>query len=548
MPLKLGGYFPGRPDRRASKGTLSNDAPADAAVMGAPGEQDGDQHAGISQSRVALPGMPMKPEPQVEEPLSEKPPVAKKAPSYLPPSLPAYHPPPKAEKPFSLTMPSDKVEQAEAHARSMQRFRCFRCSCAPFRARHLMAPLFMAHHLVLRVRIILGFIVGGVLFLATSVVFLLLVLQLVWVIPLIMLLRCLTGYERSSSTSLPLQSSHVAILGGSTGLSRELVLACVRQGADVTLLAPDSSELRDIYEEMRTAAEERLKHLDKSVDKRQHIRCTPLDTTTGPIACFTALQNLVETAAPIDSLICLPLEVVQAFVSASDSCSEEDDAWNDELELDKSMLMCCVWGVRGVAIKMKRNMSGRVLLVGDSADAILENGEVQHQLSIHSLAQSIRKELDGTRVVVSVAASVWEWEQPGREADMQEGCFPIERRAKKWDLSNYAQHLVDHMMRGEEYVYAQLGGRSDSLSYLLNAHGYAPSPFPWAIVNAYMLPLLWLTEMPLAMEWQVYLSRCRNCGTAFFRACKKKLYRLASFCRSVSLCRSASLCRSPAMV
>ena len=41
----------------------------------------------------------------------------------------------------------------------------------------------------------------------------------------------------------------------------------------------------------------------KSEQIKQQLRCSPLDTNTGPMACFVALQNVLEVVGHVDSLV-----------------------------------------------------------------------------------------------------------------------------------------------------------------------------------------------------------------------------------------------------
>ena len=74
------------------------------------------------------------------------------------------------------------------------------------------------------------------------------------------------------------------------------------------LLSPTS---RRRYEEMKSTSMER----PKSEQVKQQLRCSPLDTNTGPMACFVALQNVIEVVGHVDSLVCI------ATSSFCDACA-----------------------------------------------------------------------------------------------------------------------------------------------------------------------------------------------------------------------------------
>merc|ERR1719487_3067594 len=103
---------------------------------------------------------------------------------------------------------------------------------------------------------------------------------------------------------MALPAQHVVVLGGGTGLARAVALECVRRGADVTVLAAESEALTQTYELMKTTS------LDRQAHVKQQLRCSPLELNDGPMACFVALQNVLELVGKIDCFICHPAELI----------------------------------------------------------------------------------------------------------------------------------------------------------------------------------------------------------------------------------------------
>ena len=109
--------------------------------------------------------------------------------------------------------------------------------------------------------------------------------QLIWVIPLLGLLACLVPSASSAKPAhLRLHSSHVVVVGGSTGLTRAVVLEAVQQGADVTLLAPEGNSLHAVYEEMKLTSMDRLDRsktaTSKAEQRKQQLRSSPTPSST----------------------------------------------------------------------------------------------------------------------------------------------------------------------------------------------------------------------------------------------------------------------------
>ena len=64
---------------------------------------------------------------------------------------------------------------------------------------------------------------------------------------------------------------------------------------------PDA--LSATYEMMKTTS------LDRHATVKQQLRCSPLELTDGPMACFVALQNVLELVGRVDCFICHPAEL-----------------------------------------------------------------------------------------------------------------------------------------------------------------------------------------------------------------------------------------------
>uniref|UniRef100_A0A7S3AM63 Uncharacterized protein n=1 Tax=Haptolina ericina TaxID=156174 RepID=A0A7S3AM63_9EUKA len=384
------------------------------------------------------------------------------------------------------------------------------------------------------VRLLLGTILGWALVSISLVLFLGLAMQLIWVIPLLGLLACLVPSASSAKPAhLRLHSSHVVVVGGSTGLTRAVVLEAVQQGADVTLLAPEGNSLHAVYEEMKLTSMDRLDRsktaTSKAEQRKQQLRCSPLQSHVGPMVCFTALQNVLEVVGRVDALICLPVELVQDFNAAADdvhSGADASEAWQGA-DLNDPML-CCVWAIRAVAHSMQRSGHGRVLLVGDSArESPLTSAtrRLRHHLALHGLADRTRKELGNHTIAVGVVAPL-----ERRCASPPEAVDTATRQTTRrregllgligisplhgWDVRRYAAHLIAAMVRGDAFVGVQVGGAKGVLSSHLQQFGFAAASSKWALAHAFVLPLLWLLDLDLPVQWQVCCARlcCRERG------------------------------------
>ena len=61
------------------------------------------------------------------------------------------------------------------------------------------------------------------------------------------------------------------------------------------------------YEMMKTTS------LDRQAHVKQQLRCSPLELSDGPMACFVALQNVLELVGRVDCFICHPAELLRSL-------------------------------------------------------------------------------------------------------------------------------------------------------------------------------------------------------------------------------------------
>ena len=110
----------------------------------------------------------------------------------------------------------------------------------------------------------------------------------------------------------------------------------------MTVLAAESEALTQTYELMKTTSLERHAHV------KQQLRCSPLELNDGPMACFVALQNVLELVGKIDCFVCHPAELSLSKGRAPPSSSSSDEQSRRRLthqEITESVL-CCVWAAR----------------------------------------------------------------------------------------------------------------------------------------------------------------------------------------------------------
>ena len=143
---------------------------------------------------------------------------------------------------FKLIIPADVLELKEPSATPIDvalvpHVRGLRVGCA--------ALAWWIGSLWTVVRLVLAVPVGLLFFAALFALILLLQLQLLWLLPLALLLGLLLpGEQNTDFAPMALPGEHVVVLGGGHGLTRAVALECVRRGADVTVLAAGASRHR----------------------------------------------------------------------------------------------------------------------------------------------------------------------------------------------------------------------------------------------------------------------------------------------------------------
>ena len=343
------------------------------------------------------------------------------------------------------------------------------------------------YSMVLAVRLLLAVPVGALLVVALALLVLSLLLQLVWLLPLAFLVGLLMPSEPTTAAApIELTGQHVVILGGGSGLSRAIALECVRRGADVTVLAAESEALTATYEMMKTTS------LDRQAHVKQQLRCSPLELTDGPMACFVALQNVLELVGKIDIFICHPAELLADGKSASSPLSQQ---------LISETVLCCVWSVRAIMFPMQRQTNGRVLVLGSAPGGTSHGERVSFKLAMQSLGRELRAELGEFGIPVSLA-------DPLGSEDDTAGARP--------PAAEYACHVVSGMIAGAPYILppvaggGMLGTRSGSggegaLSQLVGFGDLSPAT---VVLQAVWLPVLALADAGVPVAWREMLTRC----------------------------------------
>ncbi|KOO33712.1 hypothetical protein Ctob_010057, partial [Chrysochromulina tobinii] len=207
---------------------------------------------------------------------------------------------------------------------------------------------------------------------------------------------------RASPMALP--SRHVVILGGGEGLTREIALECVRRGADVTVLAAESDALTATYELMKTISLERP---TQASEQRQQLRCSPLELSDGPMACFVGMQNVLEIVGRIDCFVCHPSELfleVPATALKTPTTALQAPTTALQAPLQVQAVLCCVWAVRAIVFPMQRQAHGRVMVLGTAPPAASAVTRLSYKLAMQRLARSLRAELGEFAIPVSLAS------------------------------------------------------------------------------------------------------------------------------------------------
>ena len=89
--------------------------------------------------------------------------------------MPGYKPPPKEEQPFSITMPPEVLERAAERAANMRKRGYSSLNTSGTSACGLLCSTIGGT--ITRLRELISFVVGGLLFVATAIIFLALALQ-----------------------------------------------------------------------------------------------------------------------------------------------------------------------------------------------------------------------------------------------------------------------------------------------------------------------------------------------------------------------------------
>ena len=374
----------------------------------------------------------------------------------------------------------------------------------------------MLTRVILILRLLLALPIGLVLFLGVGTLVVVMLLQLVWLLPLAGFLGLLLPSE-PQATALPktLPGQHVVVLGGGGGLTRAVALECVSRGADVTVLAAESEALTMTYELMKTTS------LDRRAHVKQQLRCSPLELNDGPMACFVALQNVLELVGKIDCFICHPAELILEGKGAPQPPGANGDLHSrlSSKDITESVL-CCVWAVRAIMFPMQRQGDGRVLVLGSAPSQALPSERISYKLAMQSLGRSLRSELRDFRIPVSLAAPIGS-EEPVPSAEPAavpapappEGLFGwLTGMGKaKPSLSEYAKHVTSGMLAGAPYILAPGGdgvfssGSGGGLLGGLYAYG-AVTP-ALLVLQALSMPLLSLLDTGMPILWREVVAR-----------------------------------------
>lgn len=364
--------------------------------------------------------------------------------------------------------------------------------------------------LVLRLLVALPIAIFGTLALLVLVLFLF--LNILWLGPLALLVGLLLPREREATIEpMALHApAHVVLLGGGGGLTRRVALECVRRGADVTILGAESDALSETYELMKTTS------LERQASTKQQLRCSPLDLTDGPMACFVALQNVLELVGKIDAFVCHPAELEEDKKRKSGTGASLTLA-----ELNESIL-CCVWAVRAVMFPMQRLGRGRVLVLGSAPSKASAAESMHMKLAIMALVRSLRAEMGEFNVPVSLAAPLGSdvsfdaaGEHPEQAYDHGlVGCLTGLRRERP-RIETYARHVVSGMSDGAPYILSP-GGDGVLLKGLhstmsggcMDLFGHRNLTPAVVVLQVLAMPMLALLDSGLPMLWREALSRC----------------------------------------
>jgi len=371
------------------------------------------------------------------------------------------------------------------------------------------------------VRLVLALPVGISLLVGVVLLVLLVLLQLTWLLPLAVLLGLLLPGEAQARTlPMALPAQHVVVLGGGAGLTRAVALECVRRGADVTVLAAESDALTQTYELMKTTS------LDRQAHVKQQLRCSPLELSDGPMACFVALQNVLELVGKIDCFICHPAELILegkgTLLPPGSLFADGPQSRLTAHDITESVL-CCVWAVRAIMFPMQMQANGRVMVLGSAPSNALHSERIAFKLAMQSLGRSLRSELGEFCIPVCLAAPIGS-EEPLPSAEPTAvpppsppsglmGSLTGLGRAKP-TLSEYARHVVSGMLEGAPYILAP-GGDGILSSKAVGGgrccfggiFGYGNLTPAIMVLHALTMPMLSLLDTGMPILWREVAAR-----------------------------------------
>uniref|UniRef100_A0A6U7E0X5 Uncharacterized protein n=1 Tax=Haptolina brevifila TaxID=156173 RepID=A0A6U7E0X5_9EUKA len=354
---------------------------------------------------------------------------------------------------------------------------------------------------VMGLRFALATPIGILLFVCVLALLAFFMAQLLWLLPIALLLGLLMPGETDAlAAPIALPSMHVVVLGGGQGLTRAVALECVRRGADVTVLAAESEALTQTYELMKTTS------LDRHAHVKQQLRCSPLELSDGPMACFVALQNVLELVGKIDCFICHPAEL--SLEGKGGSAAEPRPISRQEIS---ESVLCCVWAVRAIMFPMQRQAHGRVMVLGVAPNAADSSERLSFKMAMQGLGRTLRAELGEFSIPVSLAAPLGsadpllETNQATAEGEAPSFFFRSSRGQPS--VGEYARHSVSGMVDGVPYILAP-GNSNDRLRIGIGrAMGYNKLAPALALLHAFSLPLISLIDAGPPVIWREALTR-----------------------------------------
>ena len=259
--------------------------------------------------------------------------------------------------------------------------------------------------------------------------------------------------------------------------------------------------------------------LERQAHVKQQLRCSPLELSDGPMACFVALQNVLELVGKIDCFICHPAELILESKGGAPLPPPPPDAPRAKLTAHEitNAVLCCVWAVRAIMFPMQRQANGRVMVLGSAPSHAVASERIQFKLAIQSLGRSLRSELGDFRIPVCLAAPIGS-EEPVPSAEptavpppsapsgllgLLSGVGP-----SRPSLHEYAKHVVGGMLAGAPYILAPGGdgafGGSGALGGLFGYGNLTPALM---VLQALSMPLLSLVDSGLPILWREVVAR-----------------------------------------